>query len=236
MEANFDEARQGQLPAVELLINMGYTYLPCSEVQKLRGGDDGKFILRDIAFAALKEINSYEHKGQQHKFADKNIYDAIDELESVPLEGLQDTAKKVYHMIMTNGGKTIREMVDGRISSHNFRFVDFANPRNNVFHVVVEFPVNGKQENIRPDIICFVNGIPFAIIENKKSGTDVKEAIDQMNRNQRPERAPKLFVYPQLLIGTNMEQCLYGTTGTPNKFWRLEIDTIEITAYHYSWL
>lgn len=219
MEANFDEARQGQLPAVELLINMGYAYLPCSEVQRLRGGDDGKFIMRDIAFAALKEINSFEHKGQQHKFTDKNIYDAIDELESVPLEGLQDTAKKVYHMIMTNGGKTIREMVDGRISSHNFRFVDFAYPRNNVFHVAVEFPVNGKQENIRPDIICFVNGIPFAIIENKKSGTDVKEAIDQMNRNQRPERAPKLFVYPQLLIGTNMEQCLYGTTGTPNKFY-----------------
>jgi type I restriction enzyme R subunit len=219
MEANFDEARQSQLPAVELLMNMGYTYLPCSEVRRLRGGDDGKFILRDIAFAVLKEINSFEHKGQEHKFNDKNIYDAIDELENVPLEGKQDTTKKVYHMIMTNGGKTIREMMDGRLSSHNFCFVDFANPQNNVFHVTVEFPVNGKQENIRPDIVCFVNGIPFAIIENKKSGTDVKEALDQMNRNQSPERAPKLFVYPQLLIGTNMQQCLYGTTGTPNKFY-----------------
>ncbi len=219
MEANFDEARQSQLPAVEMLINMGYIYIPCSEVQRLRGADDGKFILRDIAFDTLKKINSFEHKGHQHKFSDKNIYDAIDELENVQLEGLQDTAKKVYHMMMTNGGKTIREMVDGRISSHNFRFVDFGTPSNNVFHVTVEFPVNGKQENIRPDVVCFVNGIPFAIIENKKSGTDVKEALDQMNRNQRPEKAPRLFVYPQLLIGTNMEQCLYGTTGTPNKFY-----------------
>lgn len=219
MEANFDEARQTQIAAVELLINMGYTYLPCSEVQRLRGGDGGKFILRDIAFEALGRINAFEHKGRRYKFNDKNVYDAIDELENVQLEGLQDTAKKVYHMIMTNGGKTIREMVEGRISSHNFRFVDYAEPNNNVFHVTVEFPVNGRQENIRPDIVCFVNGIPFAIIENKKSGTDVKEALDQMNRNQRPERAPKLFVYPQLLIGSNMEQCLYGTTGTPNKFY-----------------
>lgn len=219
MEANFDEARQSQLAAVELLINMGYTYLPCSEVQRLRAGDEGKFILREMAFEFLSKINAFEYKGQQHKFNDKNVYDAIDELENVQLEGLQDTAKKVYHMIMTNGGKTLREMVDGRISSHNFRFVDFAHPENNAFHVAVEFPVKGKQEDIRPDIVCFVNGIPFAIIENKKSGTDVKEALDQMNRNQRPERAPKLFIYPQLLIATNTEQCLYGTTGTPNKFY-----------------
>ena len=219
MQANFDEARQSQLPAIELLINMGYVYLPCAEVQRLRGDDNSKFLLKEIAFESLKRINHFEHKEQKYPFSDKNILDAIDELGNIPLNGLQDTAKEVYHMIMTNGGKTIREMVDGKMVSQNFRFIDFENPENNLFHVVAEFPIDGKIENIRPDIVCFVNGIPFVVIENKKSGTAVTDALTQMNRNQRPEYCTKFFVYPQLLIGTNVEECSYGTTGTPNKFY-----------------
>jgi type I restriction enzyme R subunit len=85
--------------------------------------------------------------------------------------------------------------------------------------VAVEVPVNGKRENIRPDIVCYVNGIPFVVIENKKSGTEVKDALHQMIRNQKPDFSPKFFVYPQLLFGTNAEECLYGTTGTPAKFY-----------------
>ncbi|MDH3324324.1 MAG: HsdR family type I site-specific deoxyribonuclease [Candidatus Peregrinibacteria bacterium] len=219
MQANFDEARQSQLPAVELLVNMGYTYLSRAEIQRLRGDDNSKFILKDIAFESLKRINHFEHNGVKYPFSDKNIVDAIDELENIPLNGLQDTAKDVYHMMMTSGGKTIREMIDGKLRSHNFRFIDFVNPRNNSFHVAVEFPVNGKKENIRPDIVCFVNGIPFVVIENKKTGIAVIESLKQMNRYQRPEYAPKFFVYPQVLIGTNVSECLYGTTGTPNKFY-----------------
>ena len=230
MQANFDEARQSQLPALALLISMGYTYLPREEVLRQRGNDPSKFLLSEIAFTSLSEINSFEYKGQVHPFSDKNILATIDELENIPLEGLQDTAKKVYHMIMTNGGKTLRETIGGKTSSHNFRFIDFEHPENNAFHVTAEYEAKGKEHDIRPDIVCFVNGIPFSVIENKKSGTDVKDALDQMNRNQLPDRCPKLFVYPQILIGTNVAECLYGTTGTPNKFyasWREKWDYEE---------
>ena len=120
---------------------------------------------------------------------------------------------------MTEGGKTFPVTIHGQKSSQNFRFIDFENPRNNTFHVAVEVTVNGKRENIRPDIVCYINGIPFVVIENKKSGTEAKEALNQMNRNQKPDYCPKFFVYPQLLIGTNVEECLYGTTGTPTKFY-----------------
>ena len=102
--------------------------------------------------------------------------------------------------------------------SKNFRFIDFENPQSNAFHVTAEFAVSGKQ-NIRPDVVCFVNGIPFAIIENKKSSVDVVEALNQMNRNQGSEFCPKLFTYAQLLVGTNSKELLYGTTGTLNKFY-----------------
>ncbi len=217
--ANFDEARQSQLPFVELLLAMGYKYLPTEEVFKERQGEYSKFILRDIAFNNLSRINSYEYNGAEQKFNDKDIWEAIDELENIQLEGLIDTSKKVYNMIMpTSGGKTIKVMHSGKSGSYNFRFIDFEKPGNNVFHVAVEFEASGKN-NIRPDIVCFINGIPFVVIENKKSGVDIKEALSQINRNQGVEYCPKLFVYPQLLIGTNGKDIRYGVTGTANKFY-----------------
>ncbi|MEI6378094.1 MAG: HsdR family type I site-specific deoxyribonuclease [Candidatus Falkowbacteria bacterium] len=212
IQAHFDEAKQSQLPFVELLLAMGYQYLPTAQVYQERRGELSKFILRDIAFANLQRINS-------DIFGDKDIWDAIDELENIQLEGLIDTSKQIYNTIMpTSGGKTIKVMRGGKAVSHNFRFIDFEKPENNAFHVAVEFEASGKG-NIRPDIVCFINGIPFVVIENKKSGVDIKEALSQLNRNQGAEYCPKLFVYPQLLIGTNGKDIRYGVTGTPNKFY-----------------
>jgi type I restriction enzyme R subunit len=218
IQANFDEAKQSQLPAVELLVNMGYKYLSPAEVDAQRSGDHSKFILKDIAFKKLMEINWYDDMGIDCLFSEKNVRTAIQELENIPLEGLMDTSRDVYHTLTSSSGKTLKEFIDGKIESFDFKFIDFENIENNDFHVTVEFCAEGKQ-GIRPDIVLFVNGIPFAIIENKKSGTKVEEALSQMNRNQGPEYCPKLFVYPQLLIGTNKTELLYGTTGTPNKFY-----------------
>lgn len=231
IEANFDEAKQSQLPFVELLLAMGYKYISAEDVLKERRSDLSKFILRDIAFENLSRINSYEYNGERQAFGDKDVWEAIDELENVQLEGLIDTSKKVYNMIMpTSGGKTIKVVHGGKSGSYNFRFIDFEHPENNTFHVAVEFEASGKG-NIRPDIVCFINGIPFVVIENKKSGVDVKEALSQLNRNQGAEYCPKLFVYPQLLIATNGKDIRYGTAGTPNKFYATwkekEVDEAE---------
>jgi type I restriction enzyme, R subunit len=218
-KVHFDEARQSQLTTLELLIAMGYEYISCEESLRQRGGGTGNFILADVAASKLMEINEYEVNGEKYKFSEKDVRDAIDELEHVQYEGLIDTAQKIYNTIMpTSGGKTIRVNVGGKTASKNFRFIDFEHPENNSFHVSAEFVASGKQ-NIRPDIVVFVNGIPLAVIENKKSSVPVKEALDQMNRNQGPEFCPKLFTYTQLLVGTNGKELQYGTTGTPNKFY-----------------
>lgn len=220
-KVHFDEARQSQLPALELLLAMGWTYIPSEEVLRQRGGDTSNFILTEIAAKKLMEINSYEVGDARYKFSEKEVRDAIDELEHIQYEGLIDTAQKIYNTIMpTSGGKTIKVSASGKTTSKNFRFIDFECPENNAFHVTAEYAASGKQ-NIRPDIVCFVNGIPFAVIENKKSSVEVVEAVNQMNRNQGAEFCPKLFTYTQLLVGTNSKEFLCGTTGTPGKFYSL---------------
>lgn len=218
-EVNFDEAKQSQLPFIELLLNMGYKYVSADEALRERGNDTSNFILRDIVAKKLMEINSYDIDGVQYKFSEKDVRDAMHSLENEPYEGLIDTSKKIYNMIMpTSGGKTIKVNHGGKEISKNFKFIDFENVKNNDFHVTAEYVASGKQ-NIRPDIVCFVNGIPFAVVENKKSSVKVDEAINQMNRNQGPEFCPKFFTYTQLLIGTNSKELKYGTTGTPGKFY-----------------
>lgn len=218
-KVNFDEAKQSQLPAIEMLLALGYKYISTEEALRQRGGDTGNFILSDIATKKLMEINEYEVGGVAYKFSSKDVHDAISELEHMQYEGLIDTAKKIFNMIMpTSGGKTIRVSVGGKTISKNFRFIDFKNPNNNAFHVTAEYVATGRQ-NIRVDIVCFVNGIPFAVIENKKGSVPAKEAIDQIVRNQGPEFCPKLFTYTQLLVGTNNKEFKYGTTGTPGKFY-----------------
>lgn len=217
--AQFDEARQSQLPMVELLVNMGYEYMPASEVLRQRGEDTGNFILKEVASEALMRINGYEYNGEALKFSQKDVWDSVEALESIQFEGLIDTSRNVYNTIMpTSGGRTIKVTHDGKSQSKNFRFIDFKNPENNSYHVTVEYQATGK-ENIRPDIVCFVNGIPFAVIENKKSGTPVEKAVEQMIRNQGVEKCPRFFAFPQLLVGTNSKEFRYGTTGTPEKFY-----------------
>jgi type I restriction enzyme R subunit len=216
---HFDEARQSQLTCIELLLNMGYEYISASDAMTERRNDTTKFLLSDIAAKKLMEINGYDIDGESYKFSEKDVRDAIDELEHIQYEGLIDTAQKIYNIIMpTSGGKTIKVHHGGKSMSKNFRFIDFEHPKNNVFHVTAEFEATGRQ-NIRPDIVCFVNGIPFAVIENKKSSVSVTDAINQMNRNQGHEYCPRLFAYTQLLVGTNNKELQYGTTGTLNKFY-----------------
>jgi type I restriction enzyme R subunit len=227
---DFDEAKQSQLPLVEMLVNMGYTYLSREEALAQRGGDTSKYLLHDIVRESLMNINSYENVGKQLHFSEADVASVVDELETMRLEGIIDTSREVTHMIMPKiGGKTIEVFADGRRESKSFRYIDFSKDgKNNQFHVTVEYKVTGK-ETIRCDVVCFVNGIPMAIIENKKSSVDVQKAIAQLIRYQKPEYVPKLFIYSQLLVAANGFNWLYGTTGTPSKFyasWR-EKETSE---------
>ena len=217
---NFDEARQSQLPLVELLINLGYTYLPTTELMRQRCDDPSYYLLKQIAAKSLMRINDYEHNGQTFKFSDKDVAEAVDELENTQFEGLIDTSRNVYNTIMPlKGGKTIRVFQDGKYESKSFRFIDFEHPENNVFHVAVEVEISAKTGTRRPDVVCYVNGIPFVVIENKKSSVEVNEAINQMVRNQGPDYSPRFFIYPQLLIASNGKDVRYGTTGTPAEFY-----------------
>ncbi|MBV6626900.1 MAG: type I restriction endonuclease subunit R [Rivularia sp. (in: Bacteria)] len=226
----FNEEYLSQIPALQLLINLGYKYLPPKEVNKQRRGKLSNVLLEDILNSQLQQLNRISFKGQEYLFSEANIQEAILRLKNIRYDGLLKTNEAIYDYLTL--GTSLEQSIDGNSKSYSLRYIDWRNWQNNVFHVTAEFTVERTRstDTIRPDIVLFVNGIPFAVVECKRPSNDVEQAVSQSIRNQRDEFIPKLFTYTQLLLATNKNDVKYATVGTSAKFWgfwREELDRQE---------
>lgn len=227
------ERQASQIPAIELLQSMGYIYISPEDCEKQRGSRY-HVLLKDILRGQLRRLNRYTYAGAENEFSAANIERAMDELNEPLIDGLVRTSEKVYDALLL--GKSYPETVGGGKSlSFNLKYIDWEHPENNLFHVTEEFAVDSqdKQHDARPDIVLFINGIPFAVIECKAPHVSVDQAVEQNLRNQQSEYIPQLFKYAQIVMATNRNAVKYATTGTPKKFWNVwkeENDIFLITA------
>ena len=213
------EINASQRPALALFEAMGYTYISPADCDKQRGSRY-HVLLRDILRGQLRRLNRYVYAGAENEFSAANIERAMEDLNEPLTDGLVRTSEKIYDALLL--GKSYPETVgDGKMLSFNLRYIDWDNPQNNVFHVTEEFAVDSRdrQHNARPDIVLFINGIPFAVIECKAPHIPVEEAVGQMIRNQQAAYIPQLFKFAQLVVATNKNAVKYATAGTPKKFW-----------------
>ncbi len=214
-----DELFLSQIPALQLLINLGFTYLTPADALRERGGKQGSVLFDEILRAQLKKQNRIRHKGEVFHFSEENIQSAIQRLKNVKYDGLQKTNEAIYDLLTL--GVALEQSLEGSQKSFTLNYVDWRHPENNVFHATAEFPVERTRsyETARPDIVLFVNGIPFVVIECKSPKEEVTQAVSQMIRNQRDEYIPRLFTYAQMAIGINKNDARYATVGTAAKFW-----------------
>ena len=213
------EINASQRPALALFEAMGYTYISPADCDKQRGSRY-HVLLRDILRGQLRRLNRYVYAGAENEFSAANIERAMEDLDEPLTDGLVRTSEKIYDALLL--GKSYPETVgEGKMLSFNLRYIDWDNPQNNVFHVTEEFAVDSRdrQHNARPDIVLFINGIPFAVIECKAPHIPVEEAVGQMIRNQQAAYIPHLFKFAQLVVATNKNAVKYATAGTPKKFW-----------------
>lgn len=228
MSVNYTEYNDSQKPALELLQKMGWQYLSKEEVFKARGGIYTNVLLDDVLETQLSKINAFHYKGESYTFSTGSIQGAINALKNIPNEGLVQTNERVYDLITL--GKSFNETVQGDRKAYTIHYIDWQNLENNVFHVTEEFEVEGRKGKRRPDLVLFVNGIPFVVIENKRRDKNLAldEAISQNIRNQKEDVGiPKLFYYAQLLLGVHPNQVKYGVTGTASKFWSVWKEDLE---------
>ena len=220
---SFKEDHISQIPALQMLVNLGYTYLSPAEAERLRGGKTTNVLLEDVLRKQLKEINSIRVSATKTSiFTDENIERGMLALKNLPMnEGYIAACEKAYYLLTL--GLALEQSVDGDRKSFTLQYVDWKNISNNVFHLTEEFSVmrSTSKEHYRPDLVLFVNGIPLCIIECKRPDLKepLKQAVSQHLRNQQEDGVRGLYVYSQLILSLATQEAAYGTNGTPEKFW-----------------
>ncbi|HAU26897.1 type I restriction endonuclease subunit R [Alteromonas australica] len=221
----FQEEYSAKLPALTLLTNLGWSFLSPELALTARGGKADEVVLHQVLRSELHK-RTFTFAGKSYPLSEKAIDNLIAEVCSPALnEGLLTANERLYNHLLY--GISVTEFVDGKKASPTVALIDWQNPTNNSFVFTEEFMVtrSGGVESRRPDIVCFVNGIPLVVIEakrpdgNAKKSPTIDEGISQSLRNQRHDEIPLLFAYSQMLLSINGNEGRYGTCGTPAKFW-----------------
>ena len=216
------EKHQSQIPALQLLVAMGFTPLSPEEALRLRGGRLRNVTLDDVLADQLLQLNRFSHRGREYPFDLEDAHEAMRRLKPTPdrVKGLRGTNQDVYDTLVL--GTTLTKTIDGDSKSFSFRYVDWEDPDNNTYHVTAEMTVEraGSTKTRRCDIVAFVNGIPFIVIENKRPTERLKKANSQLIGYQREDEIPHLFHFAQILLSMNRREARYATVGTQSRFWQ----------------
>ena len=212
----WNERDLAETPAVELLQSLGYAFVPPEDLERERASPKEAILTGRLA-AALERLNPW--------LSGANVARAVKAVTRVPAAGLAE-ANEALHTSLTYGIALEQDRGDGR-KSHTVRFLDFDDPGRNEWIVTRQYRVLGPKKQVVPDVVAFVNGLPLAVVECKSPtiGDAWKaEAVKQLRRYQeadtrwKDQGAPRLFEAAQILIGACGERAVYGTVGTPERF------------------
>ncbi len=221
-----------EAPAIAQLVKLGWTYLRGDMLSPAAGAIQGKQLspehhcvdgraersyLRDVVLvkrleAAIKRINPW--------ISDENLRKVSREVTHPNHAGLMEY-NHAFYQTLVNYLSIEQDLGKGR-KGQTVKLIDFEQPENNEFICTNQFKVEGVNQNIIPDIVCFVNGIPLAVIECKSPyiSSPMAEGINQLRRyanlrhTEDHEGAEKLFWYNQLMVSTCRDQAKVGTISS----------------------
>jgi type I restriction enzyme, R subunit len=192
--------------AIDWLKALGYQYLPGPDI-----ACDGNYPERESYADVLLE---------------ERLRSTLVALNpGIPTEALEDAFRKVtrpdspslivnnrqFHKMLTEGVDVEYHNEEGRIVGDKVWLVDFAHPESNDWLVVNQFTVIEGQQNRRPDLVVFVNGLPLAVIELKNPADEnatIKAAYNQFQTYKMD--IPSLFPYNEMLVVSDGTEARVG--------------------------
>ncbi|MCL1077277.1 type I restriction endonuclease subunit R [Parashewanella spongiae] len=220
---NQDELNKVELPAIEQLQQLGWNYIHGADLTPDALNADGlsaRAYMRDVVLieqlnAAIKRINPW--------ISDENLNKVSREITHPNFAGLMEYNHAIYQTLVCY--QSVEQDLGRGRKGQTVKIIDFDNLDNNEFICSNQFKVEGANQNIIPDIICFVNGLPLAVIECKSPyiTSPMAEGINQLRRyaNLRhpheAEGAEKLFWYNQLMVSTCRDQAKVGTISSSSQ-------------------
>jgi type I restriction enzyme R subunit len=224
-EVEWNEKELAEDPAIKALVKLGYTAATGKEMspdaddpERERFSDvylEGR--LRD----AIKRFNPWIN--------DRNLNQAVSAITKARAIDTVHTNSELHEKLVRHISVE-QDLGYGR-KNQTVKFIDYEDPENNDFLVVSQMKFAGLEENIIPDLVIYLNGIPVAVIECKSPTVrDPKErAVKQLMRYQnlrnptRHEGHEELFYPNQIIVaawGVSAAAATIGARYQHYKEWK----------------
>lgn len=146
---------------------------------------------------------------------------------NIPHDAQEQAVQKVlriYSPEMLHNNETFHQLLvekvkipyqkDGFERSYEVALVDFENPLNNEFLCVNQYIIVEKNQNKRPDVLLFINGLPLVVIELKNAADEnatMRKAFDQLQTYKAT--IPNLFTYNAICVISDGMECKAGSVS-----------------------
>ena len=196
----YSEDQLVEQPAIGLFATLGWQTVSALDETFGAGGSlgretKGEVVLVDRLRAALTKLNP--------GVPAEAIQISIDELaRDRSAMSLEAANREVYRLLKEGIPVSIPDREHGGQKTERLRVVDWEHPENNDFLLISQFSVTGALYTCRPDLVGFVNGLPWVVIELKKPGVPARAAFDE-NLTHYKQQIPALFWSNALLIASN---------------------------------
>lgn len=196
----YTEDQLVEQPAIGLFAQLGWNTMSAMEETFGSGGTlgretKGEVVLVDRLRATLTKLNP--------GLPPEVVQTAIDELvRDRSAMSLEAANREVYRLLKDGIPVSMPDREHGGQKTERLRVVDWEHPEQNDFLLVSQFSVTGPLYTCRPDLVGFVNGLPWVVIELKKPGVPARNAFDE-NLTHYKQQVPSLFWFNAVLIASN---------------------------------
>ena len=110
-------------------------------------------------------------------------------------------ANRRLHELLCDGVPVEISDAQGLKRGDRVRLIDFDHPERNRFLVVNQFTIQGSKQPRRPDLVCFINGLPLFVLELKNAASEAADIWSAFNQLQTyRDEIPDLFVFNEALV------------------------------------
>lgn len=196
----YSEDQLVEQPAIGLFAELGWQTVSALDenfgVDGLLGRETrSEVVLVERLRAALAKFNP--------TLPPEAIGNAVDELTRDRSAMSPEAAnREVYRLLKEGIAVSVPDGEVGGQKTERLRVVDWERTENNDFLLVSQFSIVGSLYTCRPDLVGFVNGLPWVVIELKKPGVPARAAFDE-NLSHYKQQIPSLFWFNACLIASN---------------------------------
>lgn len=193
--------------AIEWLVDLGWQHAfgpdIAPDMPGAERGDYREVILERRLAAAVRRLNP--------GLPEQAVADVITAVKRTESPLIESENWNAYRLLVDGVAIEYRDP-DGVLRTTRARLVDWEKPHNNDLLVVNQFTVQGEKKERRPDVVCFVNGLPLALFELKRPGKSYAKLSGAWNqiRTYR-DQIPEVFKWNQLVVLSDGIQAKAGS-------------------------